>query len=67
MSLVVTVTFDEFTETSDAERAIRGLDSILKLTHHPAQIDKATIESRPIVPQEPIVDAEFTVVEVTVS
>lgn len=58
----VIVTFDQYSDQTDVERAIRGLDKILKLVHHSAQIESATIGIRQVVPELEVIDVDFTVV-----
>ncbi len=57
--IVATITFDNETQFADAQRAILGLDTILKMVHHPAQIAMSTIATAQIIPPLEIIEAEF--------
>lgn len=62
--ITATIQFDEFTDLEDAKRAINGLDKILRLVHHPAQIENAHIERQVVGFAAEIIEAEFTVIEI---
>lgn len=55
------IVFDRYTEIENAERVISGLDRLLKMTHHPAQIEQAHVERQQVVPVFDVIDVEVIV------